>query len=776
MADADSDGNGSGSQKSFAAAQVQKEAALNISEATGLSATAPGTDTEGGFIVGQSTQHVGCKSEKGEGESQQRKGNRCVTENGTSPANNRSKEGSSLVSQVDVQQQQIAPVHAASTIPSREGEQACAVESAVESKKRRAEIQSEDVLLEPSREVRATLSPNSKRKFSETDMDHPPRDHLGEEESSRSRSSNKAGIVDFQTSVAGGTGEEYVRGLAQEGSAMMKASSLAGNNNSLRDDRLHWDLNMDMEEWERPSVEDNAAAMTQNLTSLPNTGVEKRESLHAKEFVQESHKRESGAAVGTSTSFEDERLGQKCLAQDSAGAMMKVNAAETRDSSLKSEMQVEGKDGISLMPSGSRNAFSRMAEDQRRSIPSPGAVVGTHTAKQHDYPEDKPEVFCNSLEGDRSTSALQKDNQYRELEIAPAPDQEVEVRYTGESPSVVGPIVDKETKGKVFLVADKVKMDFEHCSSGLADVRADTSCVNLEEDTCGTLSVKEPADSSEAAVIVQSEKQPECHSENLSQKGHSEVLMTPNLDPTPAVSVTTISPTKNVTEPQRCDEKEGAPQEDENLVDKEVVEEFIDDRNQSSTSPSRQPATVKWEGDNGEDLEAEDVDYGDSDMREGDDLEVEDRLQRGAAEVESTWNPYDDTKISEVRDASVSQEASASPSHRGDADGLSNVMGASGFTRKRRHQSESSGAGEFQVMDVEEAHAVQVEDPNRGSIPGKSSPNSEMNGDLVVEEVMDRDASVFVIVHLQIMQVLEQIFIFNWRKMDTRLGQECRLR
>lgn len=174
----------------------------------------------------------------------------------------------------------------------------------------------------------------------------------------------------------------------------------------------------------------------------------------------------------------------------------------------------------------------------------------------------------------------------------------------------------------------------------------------------------------------------------------------------------------------------------------------MNNRNRSSASPSRQPATIKWEGDNGEDLEAEDVDYGDSDMREGDDLDVEDRLQRGAAEAESTWNPCDDTKISEVQDgsrspdASGSQDGSASPSHRGDADGLSTMMGSPVPSRKRRHESESSDAEELRGMDVEEAHPVNVEDPNPASIPAKGSLNSEMNGRLVVEEVK--------IVHFQI--------------------------
>lgn len=32
---------------------------------------------------------------------------------------------------------------------------------------------------------------------------------------------------------------------------------------------------------------------------------------------------------------------------------------------------------------------------------------------------------------------------------------------------------------------------------------------------------------------------------------------------------------------------------------------------------------MKWEGDNGEDLEGDDVDYGDFDMRVGDDVEME---------------------------------------------------------------------------------------------------------------------------------------------------------
>jgi hypothetical protein len=762
------DGNGGGSVEPFAAAQVQKidsgapAAALNISEedlAKGDGqmnpiVTALGTNPEEGIVIGRSPQLgqldlvVGCKSEKGDGESQQKKENKCVTENGTTPASNRRKGASSLVSQVDMPLQ-ILPFHQGNTSPTREGEQACAVESVVMSehllssglsKMERAEDQSEELPSDPSREGGAILSPNSKRKFSETDMSHPVRDHL--EESSRSRPVSRAGNVSVQTSIAGSTAEEHTQMLGPHGSEMIESSTPVGKSNSLRDDRLHWDLNMDMEEWERPSEEDNAVASAQNLPSIPDAGVEKIESLHAKKLDEESHEGESGAAVSTSTSFEDARLEQEGAPPDSADAIRKFDSAEVSDGSLKFETQVERNDEISLMPSGSCNASSKLAECQSRetfSSISSGAFVGTHIIKPHDFTEDDPEVVCKSVQGDKSISALQRDNRPAELEIAPAPDQEAGVLHSEEAPAVVVPIVDKETKGRVFLVAEKGRTDLDIRSSELTDIRSDTSCVHEGEDVSGTCVVEGlTGNCSEAVDVLQSEKKPESFDENLSKLVHPEGVVIPTHEPTSAVPVAELSSIRKDTELQGRDDIEGASHEDEKLVDKEVVEEFITDRNLSSTSPLRQPASLKWEGDNGEDLEAEDVDYGDSDLREGDDHDMEDKLQRGASEVESTWKPSGETNISEV------QGASASHSHKGDADDSSNVMG----TRKRRYGSEITGAEEFQGMDAKKAHAVKVDDPKCGFIPGKSSTIREMNGDLVVEEVMDNDPTISVIFYL----------------------------
>ena len=757
----ESDGNGGRSLESFPAAQVQKvdeapAAALNVSEEDLVkghtlknpSVTALETNLEGDIVVGQSPQMgqldlvIGCKSEKGDGESQQWKGNRCVTENGTTPTCNRRKGESGLVSQVDVQLQ-ILPVNTGNTCPTSEGEQVHAVEPVVMSehllssglsKVRHAGSSSEEVLADPSR-GEAVLSPNSKRKFSETDMSHPVRDHLGVE--SR-RPVNRVENVNFQTSIAGSTAEEQLHTQAPHGIAMMEASTLAGKNNSLRDDRLHWDLNMDMEEWERPSEEDSAVASGQNLSSISNTEMEKTESLHGKKSDEELHK---GAAVSSSASFEDGILEQKPPPQDIADAIEKTNGSEVSGGSLKSEVQVERKDELSLTHAGSCDTSSKLAEGHpREKVPSisSGGIVGTHTAKQHDCTADEPEVDCNSLQADESISVLREDSRPTELEIALVPDQEAEALDSEEAPPVIGHIEDKETKGRAFLAAEKGATDLDIPSSELKDIRADTACVHEEEDICGTYSVKALTDdSSEAADGLQSEKKSGSSAENMSQLAQSEGVITPTNEPTSAVPVAELSSIRNVIELHRCDEAEGASH-DESLVDKQVVEEFTTDGTRSSTSPSRQPAPLKWEGDNGEDLEAENVDYGDSDLREGDDHDVEDRIQRGTSEVESTWNPYGETKISDVQSASTSQ------SHRGNADDSSNVMG----TRKRRYGSEITSAEEFREMDVEKAHALQVDDPNCGSILGKSSTISDMNGGLAVEEVMDRDATVFDIVHL----------------------------
>lgn len=753
----ESDGSRGGSHESFAAAQVQKfdseapAAALNISDedlAKGVTQMnpperAPGTDPEVGFAIAQSPRLgpldliVGCKGEKGDDESQLRTGNRCVTENGTTSASTRRKEESSLVSQVPT----------CSPSPTTEGAQACAVETVVMSEHLFSSGlsmmgragQSEDVLLDLSREGGVILSSNSKRKFSETDMSHSFLDHLGVEESCRSRPVNRAGNVNLQTSIAGSTAEEHVHTLAPHTSAMMETSTLVGKNNTLRDDRLHWDLNMDMEEWERPSEEDNAVTMAQNLSSIPDTEVEKMESVHAKKFDQESQKGDSGVAR---TSFEDGRLEEKRPPQDSVDAICEFSAAEVSGASLKSEVQVERKDEISLTPSDACNASFKLAEDQSRetfsSIPS-GGIADTHIVEEHDFTESEPEVVCNSLQGDKSNSALQKDKRYTELEVAPAPEQEAEPLHCDEPPSVVSPIVDKETKGRVFLVAEKDRMDSDVCSSEPTDIRADTSFVHEEEDSCGIHRVTLLADtSSELADPLHSEKLGS-HGENLSQLFQSEESVISTHETTTVVPVAEFISIRNITELQGCDDFKGAPHDDENAIDKEVVEEFTTDRSRLSTSPSRQPAPLKWEGDTGEDLEAEDVDYGDSDLREGDDHDVEDRLQRGAAEVESTWNSYVETKIPEV------QGASASQIHRDDADDFGNVMG----TRKRRYGGEITSAEEFQGMGIKKAHAVLVDDSKCGSIPEKRSISLEINGGLVVEEVIDRDATVSDIVHLR---------------------------
>lgn len=170
------------------------------------------------------------------------------------------------------------------------------------------------------------------------------------------------------------------------------------------------------------------------------------------------------------------------------------------------------------------------------------------------------------------------------------------------------------------------------------------------------------------------------------------------------------SPVRSSVEAGRCDEVGGGSQEHE-----KSVEEVDRGGSEGGGSPSRQVAGAKWEGDNGEDLEGDDVDYGDSDMRVGDDVEMEGTgVQRGGVEVESAWKGEGDAVVCEVQGGSGSES-------QGEEGG--GMMG-----RERRHGSGSSGGEESQGMESGKAYGGEAEEGERSGMGGKSRSSSERNG------------------------------------------------
>lgn len=641
----------------------------------------------GGSVgAGQSGPADGC-----EGEVEQGKGRRDVGENGRTGGGKAAEEGSGWRGDVGAQGAAVAGVDGEGSMNGREEEGEGIVGSGVA----REEVVGASVqrtggavgesegVVEVGRERGAAAGRSWKRKFSD-----------GE------RGDGEGGVPRAKEWVKARSGE---RG----GSASLEESGAsAGENSMLRDDRLHWDLNMDMEEWGTVAEEESGAGWAERSRLGGRIGAEKRESMRAN-MVQES---EGGVRKRAAQGGADAGSGAE-------GRVGSVSGELEVEVGVEEAMAVDRKGEAGLARAGSGNGVSESAEWESRETVSSmwggGGLGESGGVEEHGETGEGSETVILRSEGGARASALQEDDGHRGgnigsdvgAEVGPGAVDAAEGVGGEEAKAEVEGVVDEVIEGDDVATGEEGGAVMDGCRSGGAVFGAG-SC-GVREEVGGRCSVEDVR--GECSDGVEVEKQ---GGERLRRtgEGEEEVGRGPAREASVDGGGGNGSPVRSSVEAGRCDEVGGGSQEHE-----KSVEEVDRGGSEGGGSPSRQVAGAKWEGDNGEDLEGDDVDYGDSDMRVGDDVEMEGTgVQRGGVEVESAWKGEGDAVVCEVQGGSGSES-------QGEEGG--GMMG-----RERRHGSGSSGGEESQGMESGKAYGGEAEEGERSGMGGKSRSSSERNG------------------------------------------------
>uniref|UniRef100_A0A7I4C374 Uncharacterized protein n=1 Tax=Physcomitrium patens TaxID=3218 RepID=A0A7I4C374_PHYPA len=626
-----------------------------------------------------------------EGEVEQGKGRRDVGENGRTGGGKAAEEGSGWRGDVGAQGAAVAGVDGEGSMNGREEEGEGIVGSGVA----REEVVGASVqrtggavgesegVVEVGRERGAAAGRSWKRKFSD-----------GE------RGDGEGGVPRAKEWVKARSGE---RG----GSASLEESGAsAGENSMLRDDRLHWDLNMDMEEWGTVAEEESGAGWAERSRLGGRIGAEKRESMRAN-MVQES---EGGVRKRAAQGGADAGSGAE-------GRVGSVSGELEVEVGVEEAMAVDRKGEAGLARAGSGNGVSESAEWESRETVSSmwggGGLGESGGVEEHGETGEGSETVILRSEGGARASALQEDDGHRGgnigsdvgAEVGPGAVDAAEGVGGEEAKAEVEGVVDEVIEGDDVATGEEGGAVMDGCRSGGAVFGAG-SC-GVREEVGGRCSVEDVR--GECSDGVEVEKQ---GGERLRRtgEGEEEVGRGPAREASVDGGGGNGSPVRSSVEAGRCDEVGGGSQEHE-----KSVEEVDRGGSEGGGSPSRQVAGAKWEGDNGEDLEGDDVDYGDSDMRVGDDVEMEGTgVQRGGVEVESAWKGEGDAVVCEVQGGSGSES-------QGEEGG--GMMG-----RERRHGSGSSGGEESQGMESGKAYGGEAEEGERSGMGGKSRSSSERNG------------------------------------------------
>lgn len=458
--------------------------------------------------------------------------------------------------------------------------------------------------------------------------------------------------------------DNHVCGMEEDKNVIVGGQSLAEKSNCIPDDRLHWDLNMDMEEWERPSEENKAATAHPDLSALPEVIKEKSMNID-KEF---------GAADSVSTIFQGGRLEQGCL-----------------------ERKQDGTECVMASTSDANGGFEK---------------PGKHMQEKHE----------SSLVLAESCSNSSRDLEVRGL----APE--------GQSVDITS-VLERESEVKIPLDMDETKVPVHSCSTSVTNSEGGPTCEGEAEDFFGACDVK--------GLIVDTSKgtadvlEPDrLMASKLSKIEHpKEETLHPSVVSSVTFPMLETSSASDVPESHVS-----AEDELEKVVDKEVMQECVKDRNESLSSPSRHgPTPHKWEGNMLEDLEAENVDYGDSEIRDGDELESEERLQCGGSEVESTWKPVAvaGACVGESRKADA-LVASVSKCVTGETEDWTDTDANCGPPNKKRYQSGSGDTGvNHNSLHHRGVQVVGAETQNCGSLlEQKNVPTQDVDVQLAAKDVL----------------------------------------
>lgn len=496
--------------------------------------------------------------------------------------------------------------------------------------------------------------------------------------------------------------------------------STSGRSSCMRDDRLHWDLNMDMEEWDRPSEENMAVE-----TDVDSLGVrEMREETTPKNSAEQVLQRPSDLSgdvapkivpqCGTS---EQGRLESLLAGTDTKPTVHQQNRGSSK---CGMEIAVElNSTSNSYAPCGINtfNMESAILRETQATACSSMRDVGIHVHEQSDSDLNQAGTSCPNLEDESGVKTDPPEVcKFEEVGMESAADLNVRVPAYGESTLVSSSFLARGADSK--KPPDLAEID----------TNADGSCPNVSsfsEGGHGSFSVRtlkglkmdcadETIDSTEAplhgvAAAIQ-------HGGN----SHEDIVdkaVEPTNDPTACKSFSD----KEIVEFSEHGEAGEPASEYEKVIDKEV---YVLDKKQSLPSPrGRSPLSQRWEGDTLEELEAENVDYDDSDFREGDELESEDRPHCGGSQAESRW---DSTIVAGVSSAEELKNLDGQPwksgtylpqSHRSDSKGN---MKFGTLLSKKVQQSCSNVSEENRIhRDSGDGHVSQTDAGNSGLLSSK---------------------------------------------------------
>ncbi len=428
--------------------------------------------------------------------------------------------------------------------------------------------------------------------------------------------SSSMGATDKESDVSGARDEccnctENESTVSEFENTNTGTASTSRQSSRTRDDRLHWDLNMDYAEWERPTEEDTAWDMELNSAVTAETSGEARQ--RSQEIQGEHQSVQLDGYKDSDTILEKGKLKQQ-------GTPVRV-----LDVVGSSDMTAcVGRVGEVLVTQVTTCHAEQLASSKVARWP------GLHRASP-DSPKNAP--FTHA-EGERAQVEVE-DGKGSCLEAS---------NLKNEDPLAgVDTLADRDTDGIAATDADESDHIVGDCSHLVVEntsagppIVADETFVNAAEATGPSIQgAEEMADNAGTSNSAGAARYQD-GGESVHKKVDNNAL----------VETTSLSPIfsdKQFAEFDGSNEELSADVEKVGPSDDVSMEgRTMSDGERSPSSPhGRNSFSHKWEADAVEELDAEHVDYGDSDCRDGDELEADDSRQLSATQAESKLEVVD---------------------------------------------------------------------------------------------------------------------------------------
>ncbi len=427
--------------------------------------------------------------------------------------------------------------------------------------------------------------------------------------------SSSMGATDKESDVSGARDEccnctENESTVSEFENTNTGTASTSRQSSRTRDDRLHWDLNMDYAEWERPTEEDTAWDMELNSGVTAETSGEARQ--RSQEIQGEHQSVQLDGYKDSDTILEKGKLQQQSTpvrvpdvvgSSDLTACVGRVGEVlVTQVTTCHAEQLASSK-------------VARWPELHRASPDSPKNAPFTHA------------------EGERAQVEVE-DGKGLCLEAS---------NLKNEDPLAgVDTLADRDTDGIAatdadesdHIVGDCSHLVVENTSAGPPIVAGETF-VNAAEATGpsvqGAEEMADNAGTSNSAGAARYQG-----GESVHKKVDNNALVE-TTSSSPIFSDKQFAEFDGSNEELSADVKNVGPSDDVSIEGR-----TMSDGDRSPSSPhGRNSFSHKWEADAVEELDAEHVDYGDSDCRDGDELEADDGRQLSATQAESKLEVVD---------------------------------------------------------------------------------------------------------------------------------------